>query len=134
MAATMTFEYSVRDRGGKLVSGKIDADSQAAVAQKLKSMGYAPVSINQVSSGGMTAEIRLPSLGAKVKLKDLAVFSRQFATMINSGLSLLRSLTILEEQTENPELAKILTEVRQDIETGQSLSASLGKHPRIFPP
>jgi type IV pilus assembly protein PilC len=134
MAATTTFEYSVRDRAGKLVSGKIDADSQAAVAQKLKSMGYAPVSISQVNSAGMKAEIRLPSLGGKVKLKDLAVFSRQFATMINSGLSLLRSLTILEEQTENPELAKILTEVRQDIETGQSLSAALGKHPRIFPP
>jgi len=134
MAATMTFEYSVRDRAGKLVSGKIDADSQAAVAQKLKSMGYAPVSISAVSSRGMSAEISLPKLGAKVKLKDLAVFARQFATMINSGLSLLRALTILEEQTENPELAKVLTEVRQDVETGQSLSASLGKHPRIFPP
>ena len=62
------------------------------------------------------------------------MFSRQFATMINSGLSLLRSLTILEEQTESKELAKVLTEVRQDVETGQSLSAALGKHPRIFPP
>ncbi len=134
MAATMTFEYSVRDRAGKLVSGKIDADSQAAVAQKLKSMGYAPVSITQASGGGMSADIKLPSLGAKVKLKDLAIFSRQFATMINSGLSLLRALVILEEQTENAELAKVLTEVRQDIETGQSLSAALGKHPRIFPP
>jgi type IV pilus assembly protein PilC len=134
MAATMTFQYSVRDRAGKLVTGKIDADSQAAVAQKLKSMGYAPVSIAQAGSGGMSAELSLPSLGAKVKLKDLAIFSRQFATMINSGLSLLRALSILEEQTENKELAKVLTEVRQDVETGQSLSAALGKHPRIFPP
>jgi type IV pilus assembly protein PilC len=134
MAATMTFQYSVRDRAGKLVTGKIDADSPAAVAQKLKSMGYAPVSISKSGGGGMSAEISLPKLGAKVKLKDLAVFSRQFATMINSGLSLLRSLTILEEQTESKELAKTLTEVRQDVETGQSLSAALGKHPRIFPP
>ncbi len=134
MAATMTFQYSVRDRAGKLVTGKIDADSQAAVAQKLKSMGYAPVSIAQTGGGGMSAEISMPKIGAKVKLKDLAIFSRQFATMINSGLSLLRALSILEEQTENKELAKILTEVRQDVETGQSLSASLGKHPRIFPP
>ena len=134
MAATTKYEYSVRDRAGKLVSGKIDADSQAAVAQKLKSMGYAPVSISQVSGGGMSAEISMPKIGAKVKLKDLAVFSRQFATMINAGLSLLRALTILEEQTENAELAKVLTEVRQDVETGQSLSSSLGKHPMIFPP
>ncbi len=134
MAATMTFQYSVRDRAGKLVSGKIDADSQAAVAQKLKSMGYAPVSIHQANSGGMAKELALPKIGAKVKLKDLAVFSRQFATMINSGLSLLRSLSILEEQTESKELARVLGEVRQDVETGQSLSASLSKHPRVFPP
>jgi type IV pilus assembly protein PilC len=134
MAATTTFQYSVRDRAGKLVTGKIDADSQAAVAQKLKSMGYAPVSIAQSGGSGMSAEISMPKLGAKVKLKDLAIFSRQFATMINSGLSLLRALSILEEQTESKELARVLTEVRQDVETGQSLSAALGKHPRIFPP
>jgi type IV pilus assembly protein PilC len=134
MAATMTYQYSVRDRSGKLVSGKIEADSTAAVAQKLKSMGYAPVSISAAGGAGMQKELKLPSLGAKVKMKDLAVFSRQFATMINAGLSLLRSLSILEEQTENKELAKVLSEVRQDVETGQSLSASLGKHPRIFPP
>jgi type IV pilus assembly protein PilC len=133
MAATMTFQYSVRDRSGKLVNGKMDGDSQAAVVQKLKGMGYAPVSIS-ASNAGVQREIKLPSLGAKVKLKDLAVFSRQFATMINSGLSLLRALSILEEQTESKELAKILTEVRQDVETGQSLSAALSKHPQIFPP
>src|SRR5450631_2563064 len=134
MASTLTFQYAVRDKTGKLVTGKIEADSQAAVAQKLKSMGYAPVSISQAGGGGMSKELTLPSLGAKVKLKDLAIFSRQFATMINAGLSLLRSLSILEEQTENKELAKVLSEVRQDVETGQSLSASLGKHPVIFPP
>jgi len=134
MASTLTYQYAVRDKSGKLITGKIPADSQAAVAQKLKSMGYAPVSISQVSGGGMSKELALPSLGAKVKLKDLAIFSRQFATMINAGLSLLRSLSILEEQTENKELAKVLSEVRQDVETGQSLSSSLGKHPMIFPP
>ena len=103
--ATMTFQYSVRDRTGKLVTGKIDADSPGAVASKLKSMGYAPVSITQTNAG-MSREINMPKLGAKVKLKDLAVFSRQFATMINSGLSLLRALSILEEQSENKELAR----------------------------
>jgi type IV pilus assembly protein PilC len=133
MAATMTFQYSVRDKSGKLVSGTIDADSQAAVAQKLTSMGYAPVSIAQANAG-VKREINLPKLGAKVKLKDLAVFSRQFATMVNSGLSLLRALTILEEQTESKELTKVLTQVRQDVETGQSLSNAFAKRPDIFPP
>jgi type IV pilus assembly protein PilC len=129
----MTFQYSVRDRTGKLVTGKIDADSPGAVASKLKSMGYAPVSITQANAG-MSREINMPKLGAKVKLKDLAVFSRQFATMINSGLSLLRALSILEEQSENKELSKVLTLVRQDVETGQSLSSALAQHPDIFPP
>jgi type IV pilus assembly protein PilC len=130
--ATATFEYKVRDRAGKMSTGKIDADSQAAVAQKLKQMGYAPLSITQANAG-MNKEISFGS-GPKVKLKDLAVFSRQFATMINSGLSLLRALTILTEQTENKKLAKILGEVRNDIETGSSLSVAMSKHVEVFPP
>ena len=133
MAATLTFQYSVRDRTGKIVNGKLEADSQATVVQKLKQMGYAPVSITQTNSG-MNKEVSLPGFGAKVKLKDLAIMSRQFATMINSGLSLLRALDILSNQTENKALAKVLATVRNDIEIGQSLSASLAKHPDIFPP
>jgi type IV pilus assembly protein PilC len=134
MAATATFEYKVRDSAGKLKSGKIDAETPAQVAAKLKSMGLAPLSITEANTG-MNKEISIPGLGKKkVKLKDLAVFSRQFATMINSGLSLLRSLSILTEQTENKELARILGEVRNDIETGSSLSVSMAKHPDVFPP
>ena len=133
MASTSTFEYAVRDRAGKLVSGKLDGESQAAVVSKLKSMGYAPVSITK-TGGGMKRDITLPSLGAKVKLKDLSIMSRQFATMINSGLSLLRALSILADQTDNKELAKVLALVRGDVESGQSLSSSLAKHPTVFPP
>src|SRR3954463_13755865 len=129
---TTTFEYSVRDKGGKLVSGTLEADSQAAVATRLKSMGYAPVSIRQ-SNAGLKKELAIPGFGKKVKLKDLAVMSRQFATMINSGLSLLRALTILAEQTENKELAKVLGEVRAEIEGGSALSSALAKQPDVFP-
>src|SRR6185312_1492485 len=118
-----TFEYAVRDKAGKLVSGKLEADSQAAVVQRLKTMGYAPVSINEANAG-LKKEISIPGFGKKVKLKDLAIFSRQFATMVNSGLSLLRALTILTQQTENAYLAKIIAEVRNDVETGNSLSAA----------
>ncbi|MHB1740400.1 MAG: type II secretion system F family protein [Actinomycetes bacterium] len=132
MAATLTYQYSVRDRQGRIVTGKLEADSPSTVAQKLRSMGYAPVSISQ-HSAGMKTEIRLPSLGSPVKLKDLAVLSRQFATMISSGLSLLRALSILENQTENKVLAKTLTTVRTDVETGVALSTALAKHPKIFP-
>ena len=117
MAATATFEYKVRDKAGKIKTGKLDAETQAQVATKLKGMGYAPISVTQANSG-MKKELKLPGMKAKVKLKDLAVFSRQFAVMINSGLSLLKSLSILAEQTENKELGRILGEVRSDIETG----------------
>ncbi|MCX6419437.1 MAG: type II secretion system F family protein [Actinobacteria bacterium] len=130
---TSTYQYSVRDRAGKLVQGQIDADSPTAVATKLKSMGYAPLSITAFNPG-MKRELTLPSFGSKVKTKDLAIMSRQFATMINAGLSLLRALVILSEQTENKELAKILVQVSADVEEGQSLSASFAKHPRVFPP
>ena len=130
---TSTYQYSVRDRAGKLVQGQINADSPTAVATKLKSMGYAPLSITAFNPG-MKRELTLPSFGSKVKTKDLAIMSRQFATMINAGLSLLRALVILSEQTENKELAKILVQVSADVEEGQSLSASLAKHPRVFPP
>jgi type IV pilus assembly protein PilC len=71
-------------------------------------------------------------LPKKVKLKDLAVFARQFATMINAGLSLLRTLNILADQTENPVLMKAIGEMRDDVERGSSLSASMSKHPKIF--
>ena len=133
MAATLTFQYSVRDRAGKIVSGTLEADSQATVAAKLKQMGYAPVSITKAKSG-MKTDISIPGFGKQVKLKDLAVMSRQFATMINSGLSMLRSLTILAEQTTNKELARVLGEVGKDVETGVALSSAMVKHPNVFPP
>jgi type IV pilus assembly protein PilC len=133
MATAMkSYEYSVRDRKGKLVSGKLEAQNEAALVQKLRGMGYAPVSVRE-SNVGMNKEIKLPG-GNRVKLKDLAVMSRQFATMISSGLSLLRALTILAEQTESSGLAKVLADVRTDVEGGASLSSSMAKHPQIFPP
>ena len=130
---TTTFQYQVRDKTGKIVSGTLEAESQSAVAQKLTSMGYATVSISK-ASGGMKTELKIPGFGGKVKLKDLSIMSRQFATMINSGLSLLRALNILSEQTENKTLAKVLAEVRNDVETGNPLSGALAQHPAVFPP
>jgi type IV pilus assembly protein PilC len=130
--AASTYAYKVRDRAGKTVSGTIEAESPSVVANKLKGMGYAPISI-EAFNPGMKREIKLGGK-KKVKLKDLAIFARQFATMINSGLSLLRALNILTEQTENPTLRAVLAEVRNDVETGNSLSSAMAKHPTVFPP
>lgn len=132
--ATKTFEYAVRDRQGKIVKGRIEAPNEAAVANRLKTMGLAPMSIQPVSNTGLQREINIPGFGEKITLKDVAVMSRQLATMINSGLSLLRALTILAEQTENKALQKIVAQVRNDVEVGTALSVSLAKHPEVFPP
>jgi len=132
--ATKTFEYVVRDRSGKLVKGRIEANNSAAVANRLKTMGLAPIAIDEVSSTGLKRELSIPGFGNKVKLKDLAIMSRQLATMITAGLSILRSLNILAEQTENKTLGKVLSQVRSDVETGSSFSQSLTKHPLVFPP
>src|SRR5919109_1540241 len=128
-----SFAYQVRTREGRILKGTMEADGEAAVATKLRSQGMVPISIAKDKSGsGLKKELRI--LPQRVKLKDLAVFSRQFATMINSGLSLLRALNILCEQTDNAELARVLGEVRNDVETGNALSVAMAKHPRVFPP
>jgi type IV pilus assembly protein PilC len=129
-----TYAYAVRDRAGKMINGHLEADSPALVATKLKAMGYAPVNITEANAG-MKREISIPGMGKKVKLKDLAIMSRQFATMVNSGLPLLRALRILAEQTESKELSRVLHEVRADVEGGTALSVAMAKFsPKVFPP
>jgi type IV pilus assembly protein PilC len=108
----------------------MDADGEAAVASRLRSQGMIPVQISKESKASMKMEINI--LPQKVKLKDLAVFARQFATMINAGLSLLRTMNILADQTENPKLKESIQAMRDDVERGSSLSASMSKHPKVF--
>ncbi|MDQ1437102.1 MAG: type pilus assembly protein PilC [Acidimicrobiaceae bacterium] len=128
-----TYQYKVRDKQGKVLEGSLEADSTTLVANKLRQMGYVPLAIDKKATGGLQKELRIPGMGAgKVKLKDLAVFNRQFATMIDSGLSLLRALNILAEQTESKALAGVVHEVRQDVEKGSSLSQAMGRHPKVF--
>jgi type IV pilus assembly protein PilC len=130
---TVKYQYQVRDKSGKTINGSLEAANQQAVAAKLREMGYAPVSISEEKEGALQKEITIPGFGEKVKTEDLAVFSRQFATMINSGVSLIRALNILAEQTENKKLASIIKEIRSDVEEGKALSDSVAKHPDTFP-
>lgn len=126
-----TFTYKVRDSRGRTVEGELEADNQNQVVGKLRDMGYTPVSIDSAAGTGIKREIKLPG-SDRVKIKDVAIFSRQFATMINSGLSLLRALSILSIQTENKTLSRIISDVASDVEGGSSLSAAMGKHPKAF--
>ena len=124
-----TYEYKVRDRTGSMVTGQLVGDSETLVLQRLREMGMTPVEVKKAGTG-MKMEINLRP--GRVKLKTIAVFCRQFATMVNSGLPILRSLSILADQTDNQELEKVLVQARTDVEQGSSLSAALAKHPKAF--
>ena len=124
-----TYQYSVRDTGGKLMSGTLVADNRDLASARLREMGLIPIKVEQQRGRTMRREI---SLTNRVKLKDISIFSRQFATMVNSGLPILKGLVILEEQTESKILAKAIASVRTDVEGGASLSAAMAKHPKIF--
>ncbi len=130
-----TYQYKVRDKGGKLVQGTLEAESTTLVVNKLRQMGYVPLAIEKRAAAGVNKELKLPFRkggGGKVKIKDVSIFCRQFATMINSGLSLLRSLAILAEQTDSKPLAVVLHQIGQDVEAGASLSHAMAKHPKAF--
>jgi type IV pilus assembly protein PilC len=124
-----TYDYKVRDRTGNLVSGQLVGDSEALVLAKLREMGMTPVNVKKANAG-MRMEINLRP--GHVKLKQISIFARQFATMVNSGLPILRALSILSDQTESKELAKVLVQARTDVEQGASLSNAMAKHPKAF--
>ena len=133
--ASLAYAYKGRDLTGKVVKGTVDAPTESAVVQRLRVMGVSPISIKEAAAGtGLNMEINLSVFEKGVKSKDLAIVSRQMATMISAGLSLLRTLTIITEQTENKKLAKIFDMVRSDVESGSSLSDAMAKHPDDFPP
>lgn len=122
-----TYTYKVRDRGGNVVTGTLVADNEALVLHRLREQGFTPLEVAQQKRG-----LNIELTKKKVKLKEISVFSRQFATMINSGLPILRSLAILADQASNAELARVLTAARLDVEQGASLSIAMGKHPKVF--
>jgi type IV pilus assembly protein PilC len=129
---TKTYHYEVLDQKGKRSKGQVDATTESAAAAMLRQQGGMPLSISEAKKG-LQRDLSIPGLGGRVTLKDLAIFSRQFATMTSSGLSLLRSLSILEEQTTKPGLTKAIRDVRRDIEGGHSLSVSMAKQEKVFP-
>jgi type IV pilus assembly protein PilC len=129
------FAYTSRDAGGKLIKGKMEAQNEAVVVSRLQTMGLSPVSVGSTQAGtGLNREINLGVFAKGVKPKDLAVVTRQMATMVAAGLSLLRTLAIISDQTENKRLAQVFTTVRGDVESGSSLSDAMAKHAREFPP
>jgi type IV pilus assembly protein PilC len=133
--ATLAYAYTGRDATGKIVKGRLDGSSETAVATRMRTMGLSPVTIVESADGtGLSKEIHIPGFSKGVGLKDLAIMSRQMATMIGAGLTLLRTLTILSQQTASKPLTKVLVAVTRDVESGTSLSDAMYKHPVDFPP
>jgi len=128
----LNYDYRARDKSGAIHSGQMEGSSPSAVAGTRREKGYIPLRIDARKSTTLQKEIQIPGFKKKVKTKDIAIFSRQLSTMVNSGLTLIRALTILDEQTENPVLKQVLGEVRTTVEQGSSLSAALAAHPNVF--
>ncbi len=129
MSAT-TFTYKALDRSGAPTAGEIQGDSKAAVAAQLRLRGLTVTDVDAKSKAPTVEEILDRYRG--LKARHVTVMARQLATMIASGLSLLRALYVLEEQTEAPKLKHAIIAVRHDVEAGLALSQALAKHPKIF--
>lgn len=126
------YNYRVRNNQGAIESGSMEAESEDAVLSKLKNMGFLVIELTKSSeTGKRNLSINLNFLN-KIKNRDIAVFTRQFSTLIFSGLSLIESLTVLGEQESNKRFSEIILDVRKNIESGLSLSESLAKHEDVF--
>ena len=128
----LTYDYRARDKSGAIHAGQMEGPSPSAVAGALREKGFIPLRVDAVKSRTLQKEIQIPGFKKKVKTKDIAIFSRQLSTMVNSGLTLIRALTILDEQTDSAVLKRVLGDVRTTVEQGSSLSAALEAHPTVF--
>ncbi len=127
------FEYKAVNKQGNSVNGSIEADNKKAASEKLIKQGYRPLSVRQTKSGGFDPNnIKIPGFTDKVKTKDMVVFTRQLATMINAGVPLVRAMNTLQQQTENEYFKDIIQQVAKDVESGIAFGDALEKHPKVF--
>jgi len=125
-----TYVFKAMDVAGAPMRGQVDAENKQAVSDQLKARGLI---ILDIAEKHRSREINV-SLLERIKLSDLAIFSRQLSTMVSSGMTILRALFVLEEQTEVDKLKQIIITVRKDVEAGLAFSAALARHPKVFGP
>jgi type IV pilus assembly protein PilC len=121
------FVYSGRTRGGQTITGEMEAANREAVVARLRSQQVIATAVRTKPK-----DIAIPGFGTKVADRDIVVFTRQFATMIDAGLPLVQCLEILASQQDNKVLKKTLTEIRQSVEGGSTFAAALKQHPKVF--
>jgi type IV pilus assembly protein PilC len=123
-----TFTYKARTRQGEILQDQVEGMDTMSVASTLRQQGLLVIDVKEQG----VAQKDLFEPFKKVKLGDIVVFTRQFATMINAGLPVVRALYVLSEQTENKKLKETIDAVRKDVEAGLALSEALDKHPKVF--
>ncbi len=147
-----TYTFLALDAKGREVEGEIDADNEAAALSRIKEQSYFPTSISVAGSkaaakqkksrakggkkkakgGALQMELRMPAFLTRVKAKEMMVFTRQLATLVNAGLPLMRGLRVLQRQEKNPLLKRTVQEMAESIESGSTFAEALAQHPRLF--
>jgi type IV pilus assembly protein PilC len=125
------FAWEGKTRNGKTQKGVMEAANVAAVQSSLRRQGIMPSSVKEKGKG-LDIELKLPGMAPKVTTKDLVVFTRQFATMIDAGLPLVQCLDILSRQQDNKTFKGMLLQVKENVESGSTFAEALKKHPKAF--
>jgi type IV pilus assembly protein PilC len=139
-----TFQYTAKTQAGQIKTGTAEAEDEKILRQRLQHQGFFPTEV-KVVSGRAAAKIKAKQdtrsvketkknrfVFGKVKLRDLSLFCRQFSTMMNAGVSLIRCLTVLEQQTSSYKLKEIIRDLQAQVEAGESLSKAMMRHPKAF--
>ncbi|MBD3296901.1 MAG: type II secretion system F family protein [Candidatus Omnitrophica bacterium] len=125
------FNYVVKDRSGQTVKGDVEAADKSQALSMLRKKEFLILKLEKAKGGAMQFSFNLG--GVKVKSEELSIFTRQLATIVESGIPVVNGLDILAEQTDNPGFNDVIRDVKESVNTGLSLSDALGKHPRVFP-
>jgi type IV pilus assembly protein PilC len=127
-----TYSYTAKDLSGNTIKGSFDAASRDEVVTLIREKKYIPISIEEERSYKLNKNLEL--IRQKVKLRDLALFCRQFATTLRSGITVVDSLDILKKQSTNKKLKEVVEKIHEDVQKGNALSYAFSKEPKIFPP
>ena len=129
----MEFIYKAKDPSGKIVEGEMEASDKRIIADRLRNKRMIILNISEKKESALKDLLgKINPFKPKVKPKEIVIFSRQLATMVEAGIPVVNCLDALAEQAENKTLANTVMTVRDDVERGASLSQALSKHTKVF--
>ncbi|MGI8906437.1 MAG: type II secretion system F family protein [Candidatus Sumerlaeaceae bacterium] len=126
------FSYKAKDTTGQTVNGVLEAESSTVAVSRLQQMGFFPLNVQDAKSASADAGAAVRRRAKSVKINDMATFNRQLADLLSSGIPLVKALSVIQNQTPNPTLVEVITQITQDVSGGDSLAGAMSKHPKIF--